>query len=381
MNTDSKEKKPRSKALIILTVFLLIVALLWGLYWLFVLRFYETTDDAYANGNLIYINSPVPGSVIAFYADDTDLVEEGQLIAELDCIPYSIAYERELATLGSIVLQVRELFDNVLVNEANVKAKKIALQRAFYDYRNRKELVTTKAVSEEEYVHSKDDLLTADFGLKLANFQLQAAESLAGNTTLTEHPLIQEQRAKVKVAYYNFRHCKIYAPQTGHVAERSLQVGMWVTPTTDLLAIIPSDYVWVDANFKETQLTSMRIGQSASVWFDIYGSHVEFKGKVLGIASGTGSVFSIIPPQNATGNWIKIVQRLAVRISLDPDSVKKYPMRLGLSCQVDVDISNLNLPFLADVPSKRSVGSTKVFDLDLDVVEKTMEEVISRNLK
>lgn len=372
--------KPRSRALIWFTIALIIIAVAWFCYWFFYLRFHEYTDDAYANGNLININSAISGSVVAFYADDTDLVEEGQLLVLLDSTPYQVAYDRELATMGSVVLQVRQLYDTVDVNRANVENKQIALQRASFDYENRKRLVNTLAVSNEDFIHSKDDLLTAQLNVEQAQFQLQAAQSAAGNTKLVDHPLIKEQKEKVINAYYNLIHCSIYSPATGYVAQRTVQVGQWVAPNTDIMAVIPTDYVWVDANYKETQLTDMRIGQPATVWFDIYGD-VEFKGKVLGIASGSGSVFSIIPPQNATGNWIKIVQRLPVRISLDPQQIKKYPTRLGISSEVNVDITNRDLPMLAQVPSKKAIGTTRVFDLDLNEVNKVIDEIISKNLK
>lgn len=372
--------KPRSRTLIWFTIALIIIAVAWFCYWLLYLRFHEYTDDAYANGNLINVNSAISGSIVAFYADDTDLVEEGQLLVMLDTTEYQVAYDLELATLASVVLQVRQLYDTVDVNRANVENRQIALQRAAFDFENRKRLVDTLAVSNEDYIHSKDDLLTAQLNLEQAQFQLQASQSAAGNTKLEAHPLIEQQKGKVREAFYNLKHCSIYAPATGYVAQRAAQVGQWVSPNIDIMAVIPTDYVWVDANYKETQLTGMRIGQPATVWFDIYGD-VEFKGKVLGIASGSGSVFSIIPPQNATGNWIKIVQRLPVRISLDPQQIKKYPTRLGISSEVNVDITNRDLPMLAQVPSKKAIGTTRVFDIDFEEVDRVIDEVISKNLK
>jgi membrane fusion protein, multidrug efflux system len=372
-------KSKRNKIIWFFTIGLLVIGLAFFLLWLFYLRFHQWTDNAYANGNLININSVVSGSVVAFYADDTDLVKEGQLLVRLDSTDYELTYNKELASLAAIVLQVRQLYSNVQANAALKESKKVALERAQFDYENRSRLVDSRAVSKEEFVHAKDTLLMAEKELNQSTYQWMSSQDAAGNTAPEQHPLIQQQKEVVRRAYYNLKHCAIYAPYTGYVAQRTVDVGEWVTNTTNLMAIIPTNYVWVDANFKETQLDRMRIGQPTTVTFDLYGSGVKYEGKVLGIASGSGSVFSVIPPQNATGNWIKIVQRLPVRIALDPNVVAKYPVRLGLSAQVAVDVTDLDLPMLAQKPSTQSVGCTHVFDLDFSELEKKMDEIIREN--
>jgi membrane fusion protein, multidrug efflux system len=371
----------RNRLLWWFSIFLIIAALIWVILYLLYFQFHETTDDAYANGNMISINSSISGSVVAFYADDTDLVVEGQLLVELDKTDYLVKYEQTLASLASAVLQVRQIYDNVTASRANLESKAVTLSRARYDYDNRAQLVGSEAVSKEDYTHSKDDLTTAKTAYKQAQAQLDAALAAAGNTPLIQHPTIEQAKAAVREAYYNLKHCFIFAPSTGYVAQRTVNVGQWVTPETPMMAIIPTDYVWVDANFKETQLTYMRIGQPATVWFDIYGSRVKYDGKVLGIASGSGSVFSLIPPQNATGNWIKIVQRLPVRISLNAEQLKKFPARLGISAEVDVDITNQDLPMLAQIPPTHPVASTTVYDIHLEDVNKIINEIIQTNLK
>jgi membrane fusion protein, multidrug efflux system len=315
----------RSPALWIFTLFLIVVGGVWLAYWFFYLQYHQHTDDAYANGSKININSAITGTVIAFYADDTDLVEEGQLLIQLDPTDYQMKYEKELASLANVTLQVRQLYDNILVSMANRESKKALLDKAQFDYDNRKQLIQTHAVTNEDFIHSKDDLLVAQLAHKQAEYQLQMAIDAVGEATPDKHPMIEQQKGNIRTAYYDLTHCSIYAPTTGYVAQRVVNVGESVSKLRNLMAIIPIDYVWVDANFKETQLTYMRIGQPATVYFDLYGSSVKYEGKVLGIASGSGSVFSLIPPQNATGNWIKIVQRLPVRISLDPKTVKDYP--------------------------------------------------------
>ena len=379
----------RYRGVIWLTGIILLCGLIWFLFWFFDFRFREYTDDAYVNGNMINVTPVIAGTPIAFFADDTDLVKEGQLLVLLDETPFLIAYERELATLATTTLQVAQYVNTAKANIENVKAKRIIYERLRYDFENRQQLINDKAVSGEEYTHAKDEMNTAEANFKQAEAQLSVSIDQAGNvidtsgklhTPIENHPLIEAQKAVIRQAYYNLKHCSIYAPSTGFVAQRKVEVGQWVTPTTYLMAIIPIDYMWVDANYKETQLTNMRIGQPAKVYMDIYGSGVTYQGKVVGIASGSGSVFSLIPPQNATGNWIKIVQRLPVRIALDPETMKKYPLRLGISSEVYVDITNTDLPILAQKPSTKVVSVTQVFDLDLSQVDEVINQIIKKNL-
>ncbi|MCE5293670.1 MAG: HlyD family efflux transporter periplasmic adaptor subunit, partial [Chlamydiales bacterium] len=378
--TDVPPNHSRTKLLWLVSGILVVITACCIAAWLLYFQFHETTDDAYANGNLINVNSSISGSVIAFYADDTDLVMQGQLIAQLDPTEFKTIYEQELAKLAAQVLQVQQLYENVDVAKATVQSAKIEVIRTRYDYKNRLALKGTGAVSKENFIHSRDAFRTAKVALQLAKAQLEVAKAAVGSSPIEEHPIIEEQKGAIRTAYYNLAHCSIFAPTTGYIAQRAIDVGQWITPTRNMMAIIPTNYVWVDANFKETQLTYMRIGQPATVILDIYGSKVPYTGKVIGIASGTGSVFSIIPPQNATGNWIKIVQRLPVRISLDPETLKNFPVRLGLSATVDVDISNTNLPMLATAPSTKPVASTNVFNIHIDHVNTIMDEIIYKAL-
>lgn len=377
---EENNNQKRNQLLWAFTALLVVLGIVFLLFWIFYLQFRETTDDAYANGNMISINAVVEGSVVAFYADNTELVMQGQLLVQLDTTDFQIKYEKELATLANVVLQVQQLYDTALANQKIVESKKVALERAQFDYNNRSRLIQSLAVSKEDFVHSRDALLTAELELKQAEYQYKVSLDAVGNTDIENHPLIKQQEANVKEAYYQLKHCSIYAPATGYIAQRSVDVGEWVEVSTQLMSIIPKDYVWVDANFKETQLRHMRVGQPATVWFDMYGSDVKYHGKVLGIASGSGSVFSLIPPQNATGNWIKIVQRLPVRISLDPETVKNYPTRLGISAEVKVDTSDRDLPLLATSPSRTAVGITHVFDIDFTPVNEVINAIICENL-
>lgn len=370
--------KRRSQLLWLFTLLLLVIGVALFCIWFFYWQYHETTDDAYAGASMVNINSSIDGSVTAFYADDTDLVVEGQLLVSLDSTYYQTAYDRALAALGAEVMQVRQLYENVLVAEAEVAINAASLSRTRFDYENRSRLIGSKAISNEDYIHSQDALSIAENQLKRVEYQLKAAQEAVGDTPLEKHPRIEGKKAEIREAYYNLKHTNIYAPTTGYIAQRAVNVGQFAPRNKTLMAVIPIDYVWVNANFKETQLKWMRIGQPAEVWFDLYGSKVKFQGKVLGIASGTGSVFSLIPPQNATGNWIKIVQRLPVRISLDPEMLKKYPIRLGLSAEVDVDITDTDLPFLAQNSSSKPVATTTVYDIQMNEVNKIIDEILSR---
>lgn len=377
---EPKPSKERNGTLFKISLVFIVIGVAWFLYWFFYLQYYEYTDDAYANGNMVRIQSAIPGSVVAYYADDTDFVSEGQLLVFLDDTPYQLSYEQELANLAAIVLDVSGLYDDIESAQALVDSRRIALNKARYDFENRAKLISSKAISHEDYTHSQDVKLTAEANLKEAIARLSAAADAAGPTVLLEHPLIEKQKSAVRKAYYHLQRCSIYAPSSGYIAQRSVEVGQSVSTQTNLMAVLPTDYVWVDANFKETQLTKMRVGQPATVWFDLYGSHVSFKGKVLGIASGTGSVFSIIPPQNATGNWIKIVQRLPVRIGLDPEQLKKYPSRLGISAEVNIDIKDQSLPYLTGKQPERAVAQTNVYEIDFEPIELLMNKLIDKQI-
>ena len=370
--------KKRNRLLILFTLILVVIGILLALIWIFYWQYHETTDDAYGSGSIVQVNSVIDGSVVAFYADDTDLVKEGQLLVQLDPTYYQAVYDRSLAALSLEVLNVKQLRDSVLVNEADVALKKIALSKAQYDFNNRSALVGSKAISNEDWTHSQDSLHSAENDLKRAEALLQYSMNALGHTSIEDHPRIVERKNAIREAYYNLKHTAIYAPTTGFVAQRSLNVGQTVGKTRGLMSIIPIDYVWVDANFKETQLKYMRIGQPAEVWFDLYGSSVKFEGKVLGIGLGSGSVFSLIPPQNATGNWIKIVQRIPVRISLDKETLKKYPIRLGISANVDVNIADQDLPMLAQVPNTQRIAGTRVFDIDMAKVDKVIQGIMEK---
>jgi len=369
----------RKKLLIFTSVCILLVGVLVFLYWLEVLRFEQYTNDAYVNGNLVELTPQVPGIVAAIYADNTDYVEENQVIIQLDTTDYELSLEKSTHNLGETLRKVIQLFLQVEEEEANLEGQKAELVKAEQDYQNRVNLVPIGGVSKEEFEHTEAALKAARATYKETYHSLQAAYAQVQNTTVQTHPLVLQAIDQLKDDYVNLKRCTIVSPVNGYVAMRSAQLGESVNPNQPLLAIIPLNELWVDANFKETQLAKVRIGQAVRMTSDIYGGGVVFQGKVVGINPGTGSVFSALPPQNATGNWIKIVQRVPVRVSLDPQQLKKNPLWLGLSMDVKVDIHDTQGEMLSEERRVAPLYQTKVYSEQERGVDLLIEKIIREN--
>ncbi|NUY31180.1 EmrA/EmrK family multidrug efflux transporter periplasmic adaptor subunit [Paraburkholderia sp. JPY303] len=350
----------RKRMMTLLVIVILIAAVAYGLYYFLDARFHEDTDDAYVSGNVVQITPQVTGTVIAVNADDTQVVKAGDPLVVLDPADARVALEQAEANLAQVVRQVRGLFADDSQYEARVAASQADLSRAQDDLKRRMTVAQTGAVSQEEISHARDAVKSAQAALDAAKQRLAANRALTANTTIANHPNVQAAAAKLRDAYLNHARNTLPAPVTGYVAKRSVQVGQRVSPGTPLMAIVPLHDVWVDANFKEVQLKHMRIGQPVELTADVYGSSVPYHGKVIGFSAGTGSAFSLLPAQNATGNWIKVVQRLPVRISLDPQELEKHPLRIGLSMQADVNIKDDTGGQLGQAPS--TSYQTNVFD-------------------
>jgi membrane fusion protein (multidrug efflux system) len=355
-NNNSKRKR----LMTLLVGVILIAAVAYGLYYFLDARFHEDTDDAYVNGNVVQITPQVTGTVIAVNADDTQTVKSGDPLIVLDGADAKVALQQAEANLAQTVRQVRGLFVNNGQYQAQIAQRQADLSRAQDDLRRRLAVAQTGAVSQEEISHARDTVKAAHAALDAADQQLASNRALTSNTTIATHPNVLAAAAKVRDAYLNNARNVLPAPVTGYVAKRSVQVGQRVSPGTPLMAIVPLGSVWVDANFKEVQLKHMRIGQPVELTADIYGSSVVYHGKVVGFSAGTGSAFSLLPAQNATGNWIKVVQRLPVRIALDPAELRAHPLRIGLSMQVDVNIKNDSGSQLGN--AQNTVYQTNVFD-------------------
>ncbi|MDR5813712.1 MULTISPECIES: EmrA/EmrK family multidrug efflux transporter periplasmic adaptor subunit [unclassified Caballeronia] len=368
-------KRRRLMTLIVLVIILAAVA--YGLYYFLVARFHESTDDAYVNGNVVQITPQVVGTVISVNADDTQTVKVGDPLVTLDPADSKVALDQAEANLAQTVRQVRTFFVNNNQYEAQIALRRSDLQRAQDDLKRRMMVAQTGAVSQEEISHARDAVRGAQASLDAAQQELASNRSLTANTTIADHPNVLASAAKVRDAYINFARNTLPAPVTGYVAKRSVQVGQRVSPGNPLMAIVPLNAVWVDANFKEVQLKHMRIGQPVELTADLYGSGVVFHGKVVGFSAGTGSAFSLLPAQNATGNWIKVVQRLPVRIELDPKELEQHPLRIGLSMDVDVTIKNDQGGQLGN--AQNTVYQTNVFDKYGAEADQEIARIIQQN--
>jgi len=378
--TGATPPNGRRRLLVSLVLGLFILAGIgYAVYWTTVLRYVESTDDAYVGGNLVQITSQVAGTVLAIGADDTDYVTAGKTLVELDQADSRVALEQAEAALAKSVRQVRNLIATTASIEANVALRQTELERARADLERRAPLAASGALPAEELQHARDAVALGRAALDAAEQQLAAHKTLIDHTSVASHPEVQSAAARLREAYLAYARTALPAPVSGIVAKRSVQVGQRVSPGAPLMAVIPPDQVWVDANFKEGQLLNLRPGQAVRLNADIYGSAVEFHGRVAGFGAGTGSAFALLPPQNATGNWIKVVQRVPVRIVLDPAELAKHPLRLGLSMQVDVDThqraGELGPAALRSAP----VYQTKAYDSLGEVAAGRVAAIISAN--
>src|SRR6202049_4685756 len=340
----------------------LAVAVLYGAYWAQVLRNHQSTDDAYVGGNVVQITPQISGTVIGLGADDTQFVKAGQALVRLDQADARVALEQAEAQLARTVRDVRNLFATSSQLDGAAQQRRTDLSAAQSDLARRQRLGSSGAVSGEELQHAIDAVKAAQAGLLAAQQQLAANRARVDGTTLTDHPQVRDAAAAVRNAYLTLARTELPAPVAGFVARRNVQLGQRVSPGTPPMAFFPLDQVWVDANFKEPQLSRMRVGQPVTLVADLYGSRVIYHGSVMGFGAGTGAAFSLLPAQNATGNWIKIVQRVPVRIALDAREIATHPLQIGLSMKADVDVRNggngARLPQLA---STATSWSTEVF--------------------
>lgn len=358
-----------------------LIAIVIFLYWLLVLQFEETTTDAYVHGNQILITPQISGFIRSIHAEETDIVEAGQILIILDLIDQKIAYQEAKNRLAQTVRTVAGLFEKVGQLQAEKKIREAERIKAKQDYVHREELLDGGAVSIEDYEHSEASYLANSAAVASIEHQLRAALAETENTTIKTHPLVEEAKDRVRKAYVDFNRCIIRAPTKGMIAARQAQVGEAVNPKDPLMTLVPLDQIWVNANYKETQLPYVKIGQPVVMKSDLYGGDITYHGSVIGLTAGTGSVFSVIPPQNATGNWIKIVQRLPVRIQLLPEEIEKHPLRLGLSMKVTVDTHNRDGVTVPEPSQDKSLYHTDIFELQLEGIEKVIQKIIRQNLQ
>jgi membrane fusion protein (multidrug efflux system) len=384
----------RKNALITLASIVVIAGLGWTAYEWLVASHYESTDNAYVQGNVIQITPQIGGTVMAILADDTDFVKAGQALVKLDPADAKVALDQSRANLAQAVRQVRTLYANngslsaqITLRESDVAKAQTDIARATDDLNRRQSLVGNGAVSQEELKHAqtqlangKSTLAAAQAGVAAAKEQLVSNQAMTDGTPIDQHPSVMVAAAKLREAYLATQRAALPAPVDGYVARRTVQLGQRVAAGTPLMAIIPMSQVWVDANFKEVQLRHIRIGQPVHLTADIYGKKVSYKGTVSGLGMGTGAAFALLPAQNATGNWIKVVQRVPVRVALDAAQVAQNPLRVGLSMEATVDVSNKDGKMLADAPRASALVQTNVYEaLDVGAAEE-VRKVIAANM-
>jgi membrane fusion protein (multidrug efflux system) len=368
----------RRRGMLILAAAVALGAIGYAIYWFAVARHYESTDDAYVASDIVQITSEISGTVLSVHVDDTQTVERGQVLVELDPADANIAVSAAEAELARTVREVRALYAQADQLRALIAERETELKRAQSDYSRRQLLVADGAVSGEELAHAQDTIDQTRASLQAAKRELDATLAQIEGTSVEDHPRVRAAAARLRDASLALRRTTIRSPVTGTVAKRGVQVGQRVSPGAPLLAVVPLDDVWIDANFKENQLKNVRIGQPVTVHADIYGSDVEYKGTVAGLAAGSGSAFALLPPQNASGNWIKIVQRVPVRIALDPEQLKTHPLRVGLSMFVEVDVRDTSGPLVATQVRNTPQPVARSLSDDPDI-EQHIAEIIHQN--
>ncbi|WP_374257708.1 efflux RND transporter periplasmic adaptor subunit [Aquabacterium sp.] len=366
----------------------------YAAYYHFVSSHYEHTDNAYVQANIVQITPLVGGTVLTIGADDNDRVKAGQVLVKLDAADAQVALDQAQAQLAQTVREVRTLFANnatltaqISLRQADVDKARTEVARLQEDVTRRTPLLATGAVGKEEYNHataqlnaSRSALAAAESALAAAREQLASNQSLTEGTSVSQHPNVARAAARVREAYLALHRVDLVAPVDGYIAKRSVQLGQRVQAGAPLMALVTLDQPWVDANFKESQLKNVRIGQEATLTADVYGQKVVYHGTVSGLGAGTGAAFSLLPAQNATGNWIKIVQRVPVRIALDAAEVKAHPLRVGLSMEVELDVSKQDGPMLAASPRQGVVAQTTVYDNQQRDAETLVHRIIQSNL-
>lgn len=384
----------RRKGLQIIGGVVVAAALLWSVWYFVFSRHHATTDNAYVIGNVLQITPQVNGTVVSIEADETDFVKAGQALVKLDKADAKVALEQAQSQLAQTVREVRSLFTNSSALDAQVKLREadalraeVELSRTQEDVNRRAPLVSTGAVSKEEFQHAsaqldaaKNSAQAAQAALNAAREQLKSGQTQTDGTSVKDHPNVARAAAKMREAYLAYQRSDVLAPTDGHIAKRSVQVGQRVQAGMPMMTMVALNQLWVDANFKESQLQELRIGQPAELLADVYGKNVVFHGKVAGLGAGTGAAFSLLPAQNATGNWIKVVQRVPVRILLDPQELSAHPLRVGLSMDVNVDTSDTSGKTLADVQRASPASATTIYDSLQAAADAEVQRIIAANM-
>ena len=377
--SSNNKSQQRKKGLSIFILLLLLIAIGSAAYWFFFIKGFEETEDAYVSGNQVMVSAQVAGNISKINVDNMDPVQAGDVLLELDDTNAKLSFEQAKSNLANAVRQISQLNYTVKQLKSAVRANEITLAQVQGNLNRRVQLVKDGAIDKESFQHAKEAVELAKANLTTSQNQLEANQALLLDGPLSEQPQIQSAVSNLKQAWLNLERTKIRSPIKGYVARRNAQVGQAVSVGGALMAVVTTDQMWLDANFKETQLTHMRIGQPVEIHFDLYGKDKTFNGKVVGIEMGTGSAFSLLPTQNATGNWIKVVQRVPVRIQLDPQQLIENPLRIGLSATVKVNVSDSQGETLRDQAPATTLYSTNVLQYDESAVNNLIESIIHDN--
>jgi membrane fusion protein (multidrug efflux system) len=380
VNTEIKDNRKRNRMLLLVSLALLVIAIGYGVYWGTVLRWRESTDDAYVNGNIVQITPQIAGTVVGIHADDTQYVTAGQTLVRLDPADAKVALEEAEAHLAQTVRSVRGEFATTAQLAAAQGIRQTDLDTAQKDLARRERLAGSGAISGEELQHARDAVSAARSGLLAAQQQFAADQARIDGTQIENHPEVQAAASAVHSAFLTVARTQLPAPVAGYVAHRNVQLGQRVGPGTILMAVVPLNQVWVDANFKELQISNIRMGQPVTLTADLYGGSVDYHGTVVGFSAGTGASFALLPAQNATGNWIKVVQRLPVRIVLDPKDLAAHPLQIGLSMRVKVSTTDRTGARLPQTAEHAPSYVTDVFDDADRQADARVQAIIAENL-
>ncbi len=369
--------KARKLGLTILAIVVVVAAIVWAVFHFLLAKPEEETDDAYVAGDVVAITARDPGTVLAIHADNTQTVKAGAPLLDLDPATADVGLASAAAELARAVRATRADFTKVNQSGAAIVQAQAELTRARADYARRRGAAAEGAVSGEELSHAADAVKVATANLALARAQAAQARTAVQGTDVNTNPAVLAAIAAYRRAAIMRSHMHITAPIDGVIAQRTVQVGQQVAAGTPLMAVVPLDRLWVDANFRETQLRDLRIGQPATITADMYGGKIVYHGKVIGLGAGSGNAFALLPPQNASGNWIKIVQRVPVRIGLNANELRQNPLRVGLSATVTVDTADQNGPRIGTAATQ--AYQTRATDGNDPAIEARIAQIIAAN--
>ncbi len=378
--TNATAPKKRKKFVLVFFIVCIVLGIAFLIFWLKYLRYIAYTDDAYVEGNQVYITPLRPGFVTAIHSDDTYLVKKGQLLIDLDPTDAIIALNQAEENLAQVVRQVCEMFHQVFIYQAEIQVRKAEYIKTAQDFQHRKDVILEGGVSMEDFEHAIAFLTASFYSLQRTEQLYDQAISAVQGTAIKTHPLVLAAADQVREAWVQLYRCQIYSPVEGLVAQRRIQVGMWIDHGQPLMSVIPLDQIWVNANYKETQLKHMRIGQPVKITSDLYGKDTVFHGTIAGLPGAAGNAFSLLPPQNLTGNWIKIVQRLPVRVSLDPEELIRNPLRIGLSMEAIVDLSNEQGLLVPENNEDSPTYETSIFEWEEIGDEEAIATIVEDNI-